>query len=286
MANAFVLSTQDHDRSRLGHKYVYAVFSRRAGGLSVGVNLNPNNACNWRCVYCQVPNLRRGVAPPIELGVLEHELREVVADVVKGDFLLRHLPEGARVFRDIAISGNGEPTTAREISEVVAVIATVRRDLGVGPEVATRLITNGTMLHRPEVQRALEGLAQLGGETWVKLDAGNDAALERVSGVRWTIEQALARLREAAVRCPTWIQSCFFCTGEDEPPSAEIESYLAALRRVIEQRIPIRGVQLYTIARRPQQPHWSSRLKPVSRQWLEALREQLSDLPVPVVVAA
>ena len=47
--------------------YVYPVVSRRAGGVSVGINLNPNNACNWRCVYCQVPGLTFGKGPQVDL---------------------------------------------------------------------------------------------------------------------------------------------------------------------------------------------------------------------------
>ncbi len=281
----FVLSTHDHDRERLGHTYVYAVFSRRAGGLSVGVNLNPNNACNWQCVYCQVPNLRRGSAPAIDVQALEAELLEVVGEVVQGSFLQRHLPEGARVFRDIAISGNGEPTTAREIAEVVRVIARVRGKLGVAPEVRTRLITNGTMMHRPWVQEAVEELQRVQGEVWFKLDAGNDAALQRVHGVRWTVEQALNRLVEAARRCPTWIQSCFFATRAGAPEEAEVESYIALLRRVVERGIPIRGVHLYTLARQPQQPKWKAELRPVSQEWLQRVAERLEGLPLEVRVA-
>ena len=54
-----MLKVTDHDRNAAGLRYVYPVVSRRAGGVSVGINLNPNNACNWRCVYCQVPRLVR-----------------------------------------------------------------------------------------------------------------------------------------------------------------------------------------------------------------------------------
>ena len=56
------LGTDDHSRDAAGLKYVYPVVSRRAEGVSVGINLNPNNACNWRCVYCQVPDLVLGAA--------------------------------------------------------------------------------------------------------------------------------------------------------------------------------------------------------------------------------
>jgi wyosine [tRNA(Phe)-imidazoG37] synthetase (radical SAM superfamily) len=51
------LTVDDHNRDISGMKYIYPVVSRRAGGVSIGINLNVNNACNWRCVYCQVPNL-------------------------------------------------------------------------------------------------------------------------------------------------------------------------------------------------------------------------------------
>ncbi|MDH4285103.1 MAG: radical SAM protein, partial [Gallionellaceae bacterium] len=69
------LSINDHSRDSAGLRYVYPVISRRAGGVSVGINLNTNNACNWRCIYCQVPDLHLGSAPPVDLALLEQELR-------------------------------------------------------------------------------------------------------------------------------------------------------------------------------------------------------------------
>ena len=71
------LTTFDHDRDKAGLRYVYPVVSRRACGVSIGINLNTDNACNWRCVYCQVPGLVRGAAPTVELARLEEELRWV-----------------------------------------------------------------------------------------------------------------------------------------------------------------------------------------------------------------
>jgi len=65
-----ILSETNHDRDSAALRYVYPVISRRAGSVSVGINLNPNNACNWHCIYCQVPNLVRGAAPNIDLSIL------------------------------------------------------------------------------------------------------------------------------------------------------------------------------------------------------------------------
>jgi len=45
--NSPQLTIHNHNRDSAGYAYVYPVVSRRAGGVSVGINLNPNNACNW-----------------------------------------------------------------------------------------------------------------------------------------------------------------------------------------------------------------------------------------------
>src|ERR1700686_1664860 len=80
------LTILDHNRDSAGLSYVYPVISRRAAGVSVGINLNVNNACNWRCIYCQVPGLSRGAPPPVDLTRLSAELTGFLHDVLKGDF--------------------------------------------------------------------------------------------------------------------------------------------------------------------------------------------------------
>ena len=85
--NDINLSVTDHDRGSAALRYVYPVVSRRAGGVSVGINLNPDNACNWRCIYCQVPDLTRGSAPPLDLALLENELRGFLDELLHGNFM-------------------------------------------------------------------------------------------------------------------------------------------------------------------------------------------------------
>lgn len=45
---------REHPRQFLGSQLVYPVLSRRSGGISIGVNLNPQKICNFNCLYCQV----------------------------------------------------------------------------------------------------------------------------------------------------------------------------------------------------------------------------------------
>ena len=107
----------------------------------MGINLNPNNACNWRCIYCQVPDLRRGGPPPIDLALLERELNEFLQQAVAGDFMATRVPAGARRLVDVAFSGNGEPTSAAEFAEAVAIAGRVLAAQQLAGKVLIRLIT-------------------------------------------------------------------------------------------------------------------------------------------------
>ena len=81
-----ILTTINHDRKIFKGKYIYPVVSRRAGGLSLGINLNTNSACNWQCIYCEVPNLVRGKPDLINLQELEIELDYWLDQIVNKSF--------------------------------------------------------------------------------------------------------------------------------------------------------------------------------------------------------
>jgi len=121
--------------------YVYPVISRRAGGVSVGINLNTNNACNWRCIYCQVPDLKRGGAPEVDLEKLAGELRSFLRELLQGDFMQRRVPVDARRLNDIALSGNGEPTSAKEFSQVVDIDRRIMAEFDLIGKIKLVLIT-------------------------------------------------------------------------------------------------------------------------------------------------
>ena len=160
------LRVDNHDRDSAGMTYVYPVVSRRAGGVSVGINLNPNNACNWRCLYCQVPDLQRGAAPLIDLLQLENELRRMLDDILHGDFMVTRVPEGAPQLHDLAFSGNGEPTTSKQFAECVELVGRVLADFSLVGQVKLVLITNGSQLDRADVQDAIARMRPLNGEVW------------------------------------------------------------------------------------------------------------------------
>lgn len=271
------LTPRDHSRDSAGLRYVYPVISRRAGGVSVGINLNPNNACNWRCIYCQVPDLKRGAAPRIDLELLESELSGFLKELLKGAFMEDRVPTGARRLNDIALSGNGEPTTSRQFPEVVELIGRVREKSRVSASVKTVLITNGSMMDREPVRAGVARMAALNGEVWFKVDRATPRGMLRVNGVRGSPEMTFARLAQAAGLCPTWVQTCVFRLDNEPPDPDEREAYLGFLRRCVERAVPIRGVLLYGLARPSMQPE-AARLSPVSRAWLDALAGEIEAL--------
>nr|WP_083903179.1 radical SAM protein [Azoarcus sp. KH32C] len=265
------LSTRNHDRDFAGLTYVYPVLSRRAGGVSVGINLNPNNACNWHCVYCQVPDLVRGTAPKIDLAVLESELRGFLDALVHGDYMMQHVPEGLRVIRDIAFSGNGEPTSAAEFADAVEVAARLRAQFGL-TGVPLRLITNGSLMGRSTVREGVRHLGEAGGEVWFKVDAGSNAATRRINGVSLDPAAVARRLQTSAALCATWVQTCMFRWDGQLPTDQELDAYLHVLELAGVERLA--GVLLYGVARPSMQPE-AQRVSPLSPEELESIADRI-----------
>jgi wyosine [tRNA(Phe)-imidazoG37] synthetase (radical SAM superfamily) len=278
-----LLDITDHDRDNAGLTYVYPVVSRRAGGVSIGVNLNPNNACNWRCVYCQVPDLKRGTAPAIDLARLESELRLFLNEILHGGFMKDQVPEGVRRINDIAISGNGEPTSAREFEQVVELIARVKRDYDLPEELKLVLITNGSLIDRSGVQAGLRRMAGINGEVWFKLDSVTREGRQRINNTRMSLKQMRENLRIAATLCPTWLQTCLFQIDGDPPDAKERAAYLKFIEGLLQEGVPLRGILLYALARPSMQPE-APRLSKVSQDWAEAFREKIQSLGLPVTL--
>lgn len=281
-----MLTITDHRRDSAGLKYVYPVISRRAGGLSIGINLNTNNACNWRCIYCQVPRLQRGAAPEIDLKMLEQELRDFLNDVLQGDFYVRHnIPPGDRGIRDIAISGNGEPTSAREFDKVVERIGSVISNVNLSNQIKIVLITNGSLLQRNTVQTGVARLAGLNGEVWFKLDSATEAGIRHVNNVDMSITSVRKNLETVSELCPTWIQTCVFSFDDKPPSKMECKIYIQFISEIVDNGIPLKGVLLYGVARPSMQPE-ASRLLPLPQKWLEQFGTQISQTGIEVKVSA
>jgi wyosine [tRNA(Phe)-imidazoG37] synthetase (radical SAM superfamily) len=270
-----LLTTTNHSRDSAGLTYIYPVISRRSGGLSIGINLNPNNACNWRCIYCQVAELQRGGAPTTDLVLLETELRGFLDDVMRGDFYHRFgMPTEQQTIRDIALSGNGEPTSSAAFDRVIELIGMVCREYGLPGKIKLVLITNGSLARRETVQKGLARWGELGGEVWFKLDSATESGIQSINGVHHMPETVLRNLETSARLCPTWLQTCLFALDGQAPTLEERAAYLHFLKVAQNQRLALRGVLLYGLAR-PSMQAEAARISALPAEWMEAFAAEI-----------
>ena len=243
-----------HDRHWRTHRYVYPVISRRAGGLSLGVNLNPDQACNFDCRYCQVDRSAPPVVRDVDLAVLGDELARLIDHAASGALFAEPpfdtAPERLRAWRDIAFSGDGEPTAEplfAEACRLVARLLPAQRARGVRPVV----ITNATLLDRPQVEAGLAELDPLGVSVWAKLDAGTDAYYHAIERTKVPLAKVLANIAACGARRPVTIQALFCTLDGIAPDEAELDAWRDRLVELRARGARIALVQVYTVVRVP-----------------------------------
>ncbi|MBI3831249.1 MAG: radical SAM protein [Planctomycetes bacterium] len=249
------LSESSHPRTFRENTYVYPVLSRRSNGISVGVNLNPDKVCNFDCIYCQVDRSKKPQEYFVGLPKLLDELRTVLTGLRAGGALWKEpefasLPAGKKRVSDIAFSGDGEPTTFKNFSQVVKAAVGVKEALGF-KEPKVVLITNATGFDRPDVRDGLSFLDQHNGEIWAKLDAGTLEYFRVIDNTEFPFAKVLENILSAAKERPVVIQSCFMRVRGASPSSDEIAAFTARLDEIKKQGGRIALVQVYTVARDP-----------------------------------
>ena len=219
------LDYTDHRRSLDDNRYVYAVVSRRVGGLSIGINLNPDKVCNFDCPYCQVDRTVPGGDRVIDIDVLGSELERLLGWVADGT-LWEHAPfnttdEQYRRVGDISFAGDGEPTAAPKFEDAIRRVVMARARFGL-QSVPLTLLTNATLFQRESVQLGLRTLHESGGEIWAKLDAGTEDWFRRVDGTSIPFERVLSNLKWAANEYGVTIQSMFHTFDGVGPTDQEV----------------------------------------------------------------
>ena len=277
------LNTHNHDRDVAGLQYVYPVMSRRAGGLSIGINFNTDNACNWRCIYCQVPNLQRGSAPELDFALLEQELRFFLGLVKSGEFFAQfNIPRDLQVIKDIAISGNGEPTSLKQFDRAVRLIGEIATENGIFPDANFVLISNGSLVHQASVQLGLRELARYGGELWFKVDSATEAGRKLINNTGQSQQKLLQHLQIASRLCKTKLQTCVL-RYRQAWSEHEKQAYLTLLQELRKREIVIAQVMLYSIARQSCQAEAAELVK-AEKEELDALAADIKTLGFDVSV--
>lgn len=238
-------------RDFLGNKFVYAVVSPRARGLSLGVNLNPDQECNFDCIYCEVDRRTKCRAAELDVDAMAGELGRMLALVESGGLAaldgFQGLPAELLQLRQVNLSGDGEPTLCPVFLDVVHAVMHVRARCGL-PFFKIVLITNATGLDRPQVAEGIRCLTARD-EVWAKLDVGTQAWMERINRPSVLLDTVLANILTLARQRPVVIQSLFPLVNGQEPPDPEVREYAQRLKELKDAGANIPLVQIYSATR-------------------------------------
>jgi len=205
---------------------VFGPVPSRRLGRSLGIDLVPFKYCTYDCIYCQLGHTTdRGVAPRDFFPVADilAQARDRLAAGPRPDY--------------ITLSGSGEPTLHSGLEQVIAGL----KDL---TDIPLAVLTNGSLLWRPEVRRAL-GRADL---VMPSLDAADQDQFIRVNQPHPTLTfdqvvQGLLAFRRQ-YRGRLWLE-VFLLQGETDDE--------AAARRLAQwvEKIGPDRVQVNTVTRPP-----------------------------------
>ncbi len=142
-------------------KAVFGPVPSRRLGRSLGIDPIPLKTCNWNCVYCQLGRTARVVKERREWvpeGLILDQVREA---------LERHPPDEIDW---VTFVGSGEPTLHSGLGRLI-------RGVKAMTPIPVAVITNGSLLFRPEVREELLAADAV----LPSLDAGNEDLYRKIN---------------------------------------------------------------------------------------------------------
>lgn len=244
----------------LFHSTIFGPIHSRRLGVSLGVNLTPNDGkvCTFDCLYCEAGFNAQGP------GTTGFAPRAEVARLL-GD-KLRAMHDAGEPLDVITFSGNGEPTLHPDFPGVID--DTLRLRNKYYPEAKVSVLSNSTRIFTPEVADALRRVDN----NILKLDSAVTStmlALDRPTLPHLTSEKIIDGLCQFSGQC---IVQTLLVRGEhegvaiDNTTPAEVDALIAAYRR-----IKPREVMLYSIDRKTPAEH----LVKVERDELDAIAARI-----------
>lgn len=236
------MNEQNH-REREKGVLVYPVYSRRAGGLSIGINLFPDKKrCSFDCPYCEVFPFSSNAV--FSLKQMEEDLRAAIAMALQ-----RKTP-----VMDICFSGNGESTLSPAFPAALELTGRIRDEMVNTADLV--LITNGSGLMDTELFSLLRDAASgpLRLNIWQKLDAGTPQWYNKINRPSILFEKITAKIKEFAACAPLTIQTMLCTVDGEAPPPEEKQAWEKLileliLRKAEETGGGVRKVQIYGKAR-------------------------------------
>lgn len=264
------LDVASHPRLSEYNRHVYPVVSRRAKGLSLGVNLNPDRICNFNCVYCQVDRTTPLPKMKLDPAQITEELEEFLTELKANDGLYQGHP-----LKDICIAGDGEPTIVKALPKIIRNIIEIKKTLELN-DCKIVLLTNGTRTNRDDLMAVFPDFFKNNGEIWFKLDAWNPDSLNKINRSHVPFDRIIDHLIQVGRKFPIVLQSCLF-NWENQPiTDTYYNDYEHLVKRLLKEGVQLTLIQLYTLARKPAELEARPWSDDVMRQLGQRLREKVS----------
>ena len=224
------------------YRYLFGPVPSRRLGRSLGIDLTPYKTCTLDCVFCQLGQSRKKTISREEyvpVADVFDELREWLKMNGKADY--------------ITLSGSGEPTLHSRFGEVLEFIRA-------HTEIPAVLLSNGTLLHLPEVRdaAACANVVKLSLSAWDHVSYGWVNRPHHQLRFDHLIEGQKAF--RAQFKGPLWME-IFLIPGLNST-SADVRKIAALAEEIGPDRI-----QLNTAVRPPPEDF----VTPLSRERMEAL---------------
>ena len=246
------------DQTVLFHSTIFGPIHSRRLGVSLGVNLTPNDGkvCSFDCLYCEAGFNSQG---PGTTGFPE---RAKVARELEDK--LKAMSEAGDPLDVITFSGNGEPTLHPDFEGIIDDTLALRDRYY--PEAKVSVLSNSTRLGSEAVCRALERVDN----NILKLDSAVEETMrliDRPNAPGFTVEKVVEQLKRFS---GTGIIQTMILEGEHDGHDVSNTSP-EEIRALIEayKAIRPREVMLYSIDRTTP----AEKLRKVPRERLEEIAE-------------
>ena len=255
----------------LFHSTIYGPIHSRRLGMSLGINLMPNDGkiCSFDCLYCEAGFNAQG---PGKDGLPS---RDTVKKQLRRK--LMEMKEAGQTLDVITFSGNGEPTLHPEFKKVVEDVLRLRTEFF--PDAKVSVLSNSTMAGKPDVVQALLKVDN----NILKLDSAMPhtfRVLNRPTSPNCLPEGVIADLKRFSGKC---VVQTIMIRGEydgqsfDNTTDVELDALLSAYLE-----IQPREVMLYSIDRKTP----AENLVKVSKEELERIAERFRSAGITVQVNA
>lgn len=255
----------------LFHSTIFGPIHSRRLGISLGINLMPNDGkiCSFDCVYCEAGYNAQG---PGKDGI---PTREAVKKGLKKK--LEAMKAEGSGLDVITFSGNGEPTIHPQFKEIVKDVMRLRDQYF--PEAKVSVLSNSTMAGRPAVAEALK----LVDNNILKLDsalAPSMRAINQPASPACIPDAVIQDLKQFGGQC---IVQTMMLRGEhngvkiDNTSDEEIDALIAAYKEIQPKE-----VMLYSIDRKTPEEH----LKKVGKEELDRIGARIEAAGIKVQVNA